>query len=235
VFYTASERGHQQQAIMTNKNIILDEQLYPYFRGIAYDEAPILAALREHTARLSQSNMQISPEQGAFMALLVKIMGAKRILEFGTFTGYSSLAMALALPPGGHIIASDVSDEWTKIAREFWTRAGVADRISLSLKPGREVIADLLTKGEAGSFDMMFIDADKENYHHYYESGLQLLRPGGLMLIDNVLWGGDVAKPEKTDEETVALRNLNAKIRQDQRVDFCMLPLADGLTLARKR
>lgn len=220
---------------MTNKNIILDEQLYPYYRSVAYDEAPVLAELRERTASLSQSGMQISAEQGAFMAMLVRIMNARRILEFGAFTGYSSLAMALALPPGGHIIASDVSEEWTKIAREFWAKAGIADRITLILKPGREVIAALLAKGEAGSFDMMFIDADKENYDHYYESGLQLLRTGGLMLIDNVLWGGDVAKPEKTDEETVSLRNLNVKIRRDKRVDFSMLPLADGLTLATKR
>jgi predicted O-methyltransferase YrrM len=220
---------------MTNKNVTLDETLYPYFRSVAYDEAPVLAELRERTAGLRQSNMQISPEQGAFMAMLVRILGARRILEFGTFTGYSTLAMALALPPGGHIFASDVSEEWTKIAREFWTKAGVADRITLNLKPGRELIAELSAKGETGSFDMMFVDADKENYDHYYESGLQLLRPGGLMLIDNVLWGGDVAKPEKADEETVSLRDLNAKIRRDKRVDFSMLPLADGLTMVRKR
>jgi predicted O-methyltransferase YrrM len=220
---------------MANTNIVLDEKLYPYFRSVAYNETPVLAALRERTARLSQSIMQISPEQGAFMAMSVRITAAKRILEFGTFTGYSTLAMALALPPGGSIIASDVSEDWTNIAREFWTKAGIADRITLILKPGREVIAELLAKDQAGSFDLIFIDADKQSYDHYYEGGLQLLRTGGLMLIDNVLWGGDVANPGKSDEETVALRNLNAKIKQDQRVDFSMIPLGDGLTLVRRR
>lgn len=220
---------------MANTNIVLDDKLYPYFRGVAYDEAPVLAELRERTARLSQSIMQISPEQGAFMAMLVRLTGARRILEFGTFTGYSSLAMALALPPGGRIVASDVSEEWTAIAREFWTKAGVADRISLALKPGREIIADLLANGGAASFDMVFVDADKENYDRYYEGGLTLLKTGGVMLIDNVLWGGDVADPGKTDQETASLRSLNAKVRQDRRIDFSMIPLGDGLTMVRKR
>jgi predicted O-methyltransferase YrrM len=169
------------------------------------------------------------------MGLLVKLTGARRILEIGTFTGYSALAMARALPPDGKLIASDVSAEWTAIAREFWQKAGIADRITLVLKPGRDVIAELLAEGEAARFDMMFIDADKHNYDHYYEGGLKLLRSGGVMMIDNVLWGGDVADPSKTDADTSALRALNAKIRADARVDFSMVPIGDGVTLVRKK
>jgi predicted O-methyltransferase YrrM len=220
---------------MARYNIVLDEKLYPYFRKVAYDEAPVLAELRERTSTLPLAVMQISPEQGAFMAMLVRIAGARRILEIGTFTGYSSLAMALALPAGGRLLASDVSEEFTAIAREFWDKAGVADRIALVLKPGSEVIGGLLERGEAGRFDMMFIDADKESYDAYYEGGLKLLKQGGLMLIDNVLWGGDVANPDKTDTDTESFRALNAKIRNDPRVDFCMVPIGDGLTMVRKR
>jgi len=218
-----------------HKTISFTDTLYDYFATVAYDEPAILSDLRGRTARLSAAAMQITAEQGAFMGLLVQIAGARRILEIGTFTGYSALAMARALPADGRLIASDVSEEWTAIAREFWKKAGVAERISLVLKPGREVIAELLAKGETGSFDMMFIDADKNNYDHYYEGGLSLLRSGGVMMIDNVLWGGDVADPSKTDDDTSALRALNAKIRGDKRVDFVMVPIGDGLTLVRKR
>ncbi len=220
---------------MARYNIVLDDQLYPYFQGVAFSEAPILAALREKTAALPQAGMQIAPEQGAFMAMMVRITGARRILEIGTFTGYSSTAMALALPPGGTLLAADVSHEWTAIAREFWQKAGVADRVTLKLAPGGEVIEGLLAEGRAGSFDLMFIDADKPGYDRYYEGGLQLLKSGGLMMIDNVLWGGDVADPQKDDEDTRALRALNAKIRRDPRVDLSMIPLGDGLTLVHKR
>ncbi len=220
---------------MAKFNIVLDDRLYPYFQNVAYDEAPVLAELRQRTASLPMAVMQITPEQGAFMAMLVRLTAARRVLEIGTFTGYSALAMALALPHGGSILASDVSEEWTAIAREFWARAGIADKISLHLKPGREVIGELLAAGEAGRFDMMFIDADKEQYDAYYEGGLELLKTGGLMLIDNVLWGGDVADPAKTDRETKAFRALNAKIRQDARVDFSMVPIGDGVTMVRKR
>ena len=220
---------------MARYNIVLDDKLYPYFQKVAFDEAPVLAELRDRTASLPLAVMQISPEQGAFMAMMVRLTGARRILEIGTFTGYSSLAMAMALPPDGMILASDVSEEWTSIAREFWAKAGVSNRISLVLKPGREVIADLMAKGEAGSFDMMFIDADKEQYDAYYEGGLKLLKTGGLMLIDNVLWGGDVANPEKNDADTQAFRALNAKIRKDARVDFSMVPIGDGVTMVHKR
>jgi predicted O-methyltransferase YrrM len=167
------------------------------------------------------------------MAMLIKLMGARRILEIGTFTGYSALAMALA--GDVRITAADVSEEWTAIARKYWKKAGVAGRIELLLKPGAEAIRDLLAAGEAGRFDLMFIDADKPSYDIYYESGLKLLRQGGAILIDNVLWGGDVADPAKTDADTAAIRALNAKIAGDARVDLSMLPVGDGLTIARKR
>lgn len=218
-----------------HKTISFDDRLYAYYATVAYDEPAIMRELRERTASLAMAMMQITAEQGSFMALLVKLTGARRILEIGTFTGYSALSMARALPADGRLIASDVSEEWTAIARDFWKKADVADRITLILKPGRDVIGELLVKNEAGTFDMMFIDADKHNYDHYYEGGLTLLRAGGVMMIDNVLWGGDVADPAKTDADTSALRALNGKIRSDKRVDFSMVPIGDGLTLVRKK
>jgi predicted O-methyltransferase YrrM len=220
---------------MANQTLHLDEKLYSYFGNVAYREPQILGQLRERTAKVTGAEMQIGPEQGALMAMLVKMSGARKILEIGTFTGYSSLAMALALPSDGRLIASDVSEEWTGIAREFWQKAGVASRISLLLKPGSETIGGLIAAGEASSFDLVFIDADKANYDRYYEGGLVLLRQGGTLMIDNVLWGGDVADPAKNDADTSALRALNAKIKADNRVDHCMIPIGDGLTLARKR
>jgi predicted O-methyltransferase YrrM len=220
---------------LTNKTIALDETLYSYFRTVAYREADILAGLRQATASLgSIANIQIAPEQGAFMAMLVLLTGARRILEIGTFTGYSTLAMALALPPDGRIVACDVSREWTDIGREHWQRAGVADRIDLRLAPGRDTIAALLAAGEAGRFDMAFIDANKSSYDHYYEGAFNLLRSGGLMLIDNVLWGGEVAKHAVNDRATASLRALNAKIHADTRVSIAMIPIADGVTMVRK-
>jgi predicted O-methyltransferase YrrM len=219
---------------MTGKTIGLEGPLYDYYAAHAYREPDILKELRLETAKLGgEARMQIGPEQGAFMAMLVKLMGAKRILEIGTFTGYSSLAMALA--GDAKIIAADVSEEWTSVARKFWKKAGVHTRIELRLGPGGEAIELLLKGGEAGSFDMMFIDADKSSYDIYYEGGLKLLRNGGLMLIDNVLWSGSVAKPSVKDEDTKALRALNTKIRADERVDFVMVPICDGLTMARKK
>jgi predicted O-methyltransferase YrrM len=221
---------------MASTTLNLDRQIYDYFRTVAYDEPPILAELREATAKLAgDAVMQIAPEQGAFMALMVRLLGARRIVECGTFTGYSALAMALALPADGRIIACDVSAEWTAIGKRFWAKAGVADRIDLRLAPAAKTLAKLLEEGGAGSVDMMFIDADKPGYDTYYEHGLKLLRSGGLMLIDNVLWGGDVARPEKNDADTAALRALNAKVRADRRVDFAMLPLGDGVTMVRRR
>ena len=219
---------------MSNRSIGLDDHLYGYFESVAFREPAILRELRAETEKLGGFfSMQIGPEQGAFMAMLVKLTSPKRILEIGTFTGYSSLAMALA--GEAQIIAADMSEEWTNVARRYWKRAGVADRTELRLGPGAETIVALLSEGGAGSFDMMFIDADKASYDLYYEGGLQLLRQGGLMLIDNVLWDGKVADALVKDPDTAALRALNAKIKADERVDFVMVPICDGLTMARKK
>jgi predicted O-methyltransferase YrrM len=219
---------------MTGKTIGLEGRLYDYYAAHAYREPKILKELREETARLGGlAQMQIGPEQGAFMAMLVKLMGAKRILEVGTFTGYSSLAMALA--GDVKIIAADVSEEWTNVARKYWKKAGVDGRIELRLGPAAETLEQFLKAGEASSFDLMFIDADKVSYDIYYEGGLKLLRPGGVMLIDNVLWSGSVADPSIKDEDTAALRALNTKIMADTRVDLVMVPICDGVTMARKK
>ena len=219
---------------MTGKTIGLEGRLYDYYAAHAYREPEVLKELRAETARLGGlAQMQIGPEQGAFMAMLVKLMGAKRILEVGTFTGYSSLAMALT--GDVKIIAADVSEEWTNVARKYWKKAGVDGRIDLRLGPAAETLEQLLKAGEASRFDLMFIDADKSSYGIYYEGGLKLLRPGGVMLIDNVLWSGSVADPSKTDEDTSALRALNTKIMADARVDLVMVPICDGVTMARKK
>jgi predicted O-methyltransferase YrrM len=219
---------------MSTFTLGLEGRLYEYYKSVAYREPETLRELREATARLGRdAQMQIAAEQGAFMAMLVKLMGARRIVEIGTFTGYSALAMALA--GDVRITAADVSEEWTAIAREYWKKAGVAGRIDLILKPGAVAIQGLLAAGEAGRFDLMFIDADKPSYDTYYEGGLRLLRAGGAILIDNVLWGGDVADPAKTDADTASIRALNAKIAGDARVDLAMVPIGDGLTIARKR
>lgn len=218
---------------MTGKTIGLEGRLNDYYAAHAYREPEILKDLRLETAKLDNARWQIGPEQGAFMAMLVKLMGAKRIVEIGTFTGYSSLAMALS--GDVKIIAADVSEEWTKVARKYWKKAGVDGRIDLRLGPGAETIQQLLKSGEAGRFDLMFIDADKTSYDIYYEGGLKLLRTGGVMLIDNVLWRGSVADPSVKDKSTVALRTLNTKIMADTRVDLVMVPICDGVTMARKK
>ena len=219
---------------MTGKTIGLEGRLYDYYAAHAYREPEILKELRAETARLGGlAQMQIGPEQGAFMAMLVKLMGAKRILEVGTFTGYSSLAMALT--GDVKIVAADVSKEWTNVARKYWKKAGVDDRIELRLGPAAETLEELLKAGEASHFDLMFIDADKASYDIYYEGGLKLLRAGGVMLIDNVLWSGSVADPSIKDEDTSALRALNKKIMADTRVDLVMVPICDGVTMARKK
>ncbi len=217
---------------MSNKTIGLDGALYDYYCSVAFREADILKELRAETTKLGgPSAMQIGPEQGAFMAMLVKLMGARHILEIGTFTGYSALAMALA--GDVQIIAADVSKEWTDVARRFWSKAGVASRVDLRLAPGTETITALL-KDKSGHFDLMFIDADKSSYDTYYEGGLKLLRSGGLMLIDNVLWDGKLVDPTVNDEDSSALRALNAKIVADSRVEICMVPICDGLSMVRK-
>jgi caffeoyl-CoA O-methyltransferase len=201
--------------------------------GVREHEA--LRRLREETAGLPESRMQIAPEEGAFLALLVRILDARKVLEIGTFTGYSSTAMALALPADGRIICCDLSEEWTDVARRAWADAGVADRIDLRLGPALDTLEQLFAAGEEGSFDMAFIDADKANYAGYYEAALRLVRQGGVIAIDNVLWSGRVVDPEVTDEATNAIRAINDDIAADERVDIAMLPLADGVTLARVR
>lgn len=220
---------------MSNRTISLTDSLHEYLLRVSLREPDVLRDLRAETARLAQHSMQIAPEQGQFMALLARLVGARRCIEVGVFTGYSSLAVALALPDDGRIVACDVSEEWTAVARRYWQRAGVADRIDLRLAPALQTLDSLLAGGEAGRFDMAFIDADKTRYADYYERVLQLLRPGGLVVIDNTLWSGRVADPVDTDADTVALRQLNERLLGDQRVDLSLVPIGDGLTLARKR
>jgi predicted O-methyltransferase YrrM len=220
---------------MSTKTITLTESLHHYLLSVSLREPLILARLREETAQHPLANMQIAPEQGQFMALLVRLMGVKKCLELGVFTGYSALSVALALPPDGKLIACDVNEEWTSMARRYWQEAGVAHKIALRIAPALETLDKLLANGEAGSFDFAFIDADKENYTSYYERSLALVRHGGLIVIDNVLWSGRVADPNEQDMDTVAIRRFNTKLHFDERIDLSMLPLADGLTLAYKR
>lgn len=220
---------------MSNRTLNLTEPVYAYLLEHGVRESAALAALREETAALEAAGMQISPEQGALMALLVRLLGVRRILEVGTFTGYSTLAVAEALPADGTITACDVSEEWTAMAVAAWRSAGVEQMIDLRLAPALETLSKLLERGEGDGYDFMFIDADKTNYDGYYEFGLKLVRPGGLIAVDNVLWGGRVADAERQDADTRAIRALNDKIRHDDRVAAVMLPIGDGLTLARRR
>jgi predicted O-methyltransferase YrrM len=220
---------------MSKKTLGLDNQLYDYLLSVSLREPDILRQLREETARHPMAMMQISPEQGQFMALLVQLLGATKTLEVGVFTGYSSLCVALALPPNGKIVACDVSEEFTSIARRYWEAAGVADKIDLRLAPALSTLDELLATGQAETFDFAFIDADKANYEGYYERSLQLIRSGGLIAIDNVLWSGRVADPEVQDHRTNEIRALNEKLHQDERVTLSLVPIADGLTLALKR
>ncbi len=220
---------------MSNRSINLTDDLYAYLRDVSLREPEVLQRLREETARDPMARMQIAPEQGQFMQMLVRLTGARRCIEVGVFTGYSSLAVALALPADGRIVACDVSEEWTAVARRYWAEAGVEGKIDLHIAPAAQTLAGLLSAGEAGSFDFAFIDADKEGYDGYYESCIELLRPGGLLAIDNVLWGGAVVDPAADDPDTVAIRALNRKIHADDRVDISLIPIADGLSLVRKR
>jgi caffeoyl-CoA O-methyltransferase len=220
---------------MSRQSLTLSDALYDYLLEVSLREPPLLARLREETAALPRSGMQISPEQGQFMALLAELVGARRVLEVGTFTGYSALVVALALPADGRIITCDVDEDMTAIARRYWAEAGVADKIDLRLGPAVDTLDALLADGGADTFDFAFVDADKESYDAYYERALALLRQGGLMVIDNVLWSGAVADPEQQDADTSALRALNAKLHGDQRVSLSLLPVSDGITLARKR
>lgn len=220
---------------MSNRTLDMDDRLYGYLLSNSLREPEILAELRQETASHPMSQMQIAPEQGQFMALLVQLMGAKKTLEVGVFTGYSALAVALVLPPDGKIIACDVSEEYTTIARRYWEKSGVADKIDLRIAPALDTLDQLLAAGHANTFDFAFIDADKSNYDGYYERSLQLVRPGGLIAIDNVLWGGDVADPAVKDNRTEKIRALNHKLHHDERVSLSLVPIADGLTLALKR
>lgn len=220
---------------MSNQTLGLQPQLYDYLKSISLREPEILVQLRQETAQHPMASMQIAPEQGQFMALLVQLIAAKKTLEVGVFTGYSALAVALALPPEGRIVACDVNEEYTAIAQRYWQQAGVADKIDLHLAPALETLDRLLANGAANSFDFAFIDADKSNYDAYYERALQLIRPSGLIAIDNVLWSGRVADPTVSDNRTEKIRALNQKLHHDPRVTISLVPIADGLTLAMKR
>lgn len=219
---------------MSTKSFFLGDSLYEYLLSVSLRDDPVARALREETARLPQSNMQIAPEQAQFLALLVRMIGARRTLDVGVFTGYSSLAVARALPEDGRVVALDVNEEWTAVARRYWARAGVEQRIDLRLAPALETLDRLLESDGPGSFDFAFIDADKGNYRKYYERCLALLRPGGVIAVDNVLWSGSVADPGDTEPDTEAIRDFNRALRDDERIHLSVVPIADGLTLALK-
>lgn len=219
---------------MGKQTLGLEQHIYDYLHSVSLREPEILQQLRQETDQHPLSQMQISPEQGQFMALLVQLMGAKKTLEVGVFTGYSSLIVALALPPSGKVVACDVSEEYTAIARRYWQLAGVADKIDLHIASAMDTLDRLLADGEAETFDFAFIDADKSSYDGYYERALQLVRPGGLIAIDNVLWSGRVADLEVQDNRTKTIRALNKKLHQDSRITLSLVPIADGLTLALK-
>ncbi|MBW4686050.1 MAG: class I SAM-dependent methyltransferase [Komarekiella atlantica HA4396-MV6] len=219
---------------MTTQTLGLEQNLYEYLLSVSLREPEILSQLRQETAQHPMGKMQIAPEQGQFLALLVQLLGAKKTLELGVFTGYSSLVVALALPPEGKVIACDVSEEFTAIARRYWQQAGVADKIHLCIAPAMETLDKLLVAKETETFDFAFIDADKSKYDDYYERSLQLVRPGGLIAIDNVLWSGRVADPQVQDNRTKKIRAFNQKLHQDTRISLSLIPIADGLTLALK-
>ena len=219
---------------MSKLNTQVTPEMGDYIRDITLRELPILARLREETAANPQSGMQVSPEQGQYMALMARLIGARRTLEVGTFTGYSALVVAMALPEDGQIIACDINKEWTDIARRYWDEAGVAHKINLRLGPAVETLQALLAGGGKGTFDFAFIDADKSNYQSYFDSAVELIRPGGLIAVDNVLWHGRVIDPAEQDRDTLAVREFNRKLHTDARVEISLVPMGDGLTLARK-
>jgi predicted O-methyltransferase YrrM len=215
--------------------MLVSDPVEHYVESFDSRETPARQRLRAETARLPQAGMQIGADQGALMALLIRLVGARRALEIGTFTGYSALAVAEALPPDGRLVTCDISEEWTAIARRYWREAGLDGKIELRLGDARSTLAALRREAGDGSFDFGFIDADKSGYDHYYEACLHLVRPGGLILIDNVLWNGKVADPEVQDPDTMAIRQLNAKIAADPRVEACLLTVGDGVMLVRRR
>jgi predicted O-methyltransferase YrrM len=218
---------------MSTKTLCITDELYEYMLSVSLREPEVLRELRAETARDEYARMQISPEQGQFMGLLVKLLGARKTLDIGVYTGYSSLSIALALPQGGRVIACDINRKWTDIAKRYWRKAGVADKIELRLAPAQTTLEDLRSRGE-GDFDFAFIDADKVGYDMYYEYCLGLVRPGGLIAIDNALWGGAVADESECDVDTVAIRDLNRKMHSDPRVEISLVPIGDGLALARR-
>ena len=220
---------------MSNRTIQLDDRTYDYLIAHSLREAPSLLKLRAETASHPKVNMQIAPEQGQFMQMLVRLTGARRAIEVGVFTGYSSLAVMLAMPKDGRLLALDVSPVYTSVARRHWREAGVADRVELVIAPAKDTLDGRLAAGEAGQYDFAFIDADKTSYLDYYERLLKLLRPGGLIVVDNTLWHGAVADPADREADTVALREFNDALHSDERVDVALLPIGDGLTLARRR
>lgn len=220
---------------MSTRTIPMTDPLHAYLLAATLREPEIAGKLRAETAAMPNAGMQISPEQGQFMAFLVELLGARRTLEIGTFTGYSALAVALALPEDGRVVACDVSEEYTSVARRYWQAAGVAHKIELRLAPGLVSLDALIADGQAGSYDFAFIDADKSNNANYYERCLTLLRTGGVIAVDNVLWNGAVADPANDRQETRDIRALNAKVRDDPRVAMSLVPIGDGLLLARKR
>ena len=219
---------------MSVETINLTESVYRYYKEISLREPQVLKKLREETLQTNASQMQISPEQGQFMRLLIEILGAKKTLDIGTFTGYSALSVAMALPSDGKVFACEINPEWISIANHYWQLAAIKEKIILNLGPALETLDRLIAQGESNTFDFIFIDADKKNYINYYEKSLTLLRPGGIIAIDNVLWNGRVAEPSVNDSNTNAIRTLNQIILADERVNISMLPIGDGLTLVRK-
>jgi len=220
---------------MTKKSLGLTDKDYEYLLSVSLREPEILQRLREETSKQPSANMQIAADQGQFMAFLVKLLNAKKLLEIGVFTGYSSLCLAMAIPEDGTLIACDINPETTSIAKKYWQEAAIAYKIELRLSPALETMDALISNGENDTFDFIFIDADKINYRLYYEQGLKLIRSGGIIAIDNVLWGGKVSDPDINDEDTNAIRDLNKFLSKDDRIELTMLSIADGLTLAKKR
>jgi predicted O-methyltransferase YrrM len=219
---------------MSARTIGLDASLYDYLLAVSLREPSVLAELRAETSQMPGAGMQISPEQGQLMRLLVELIGARRALEVGVFTGYSSICVASALPADGELVACDINEDYTNVARKYWRRAGVDRRITLHLRPALVTLDELVESGQSETFDFAFIDADKENYLAYYERALRLLRRGGLMAIDNVLWGGSVADASNQQPSTLAIRALNERIHGDDRVSVSLVPIGDGVFLARK-
>ena len=219
---------------MSSNTIVLDQKLREYLLNTSLKEPKVLINLREETSRLDEFQMQISPEQGSFLSFLIGLINAKLTLDIGVFTGYSALVVALELPQDGYVTACDTSEEWTDIAQKYWRMAKVEDKINLHIAPAMETLDKLLADGYQEKYDFSFIDADKINYQHYFERSLSLVRKGGLIAIDNVLWGGRVLDKHDTEPATRAIRKFNKKLYQDQRVSISMIPIGDGLTLARK-